>query len=290
MSPQHVEWPTEWGVLFALTLPSDQTISSKVRLNKILALLQRDGFPIQNRFINLEMGPMDFSIHDHDAMLLQKMKYISVDEEPIRNKKPLTVYRLHDEGRKYFQRKYSCIIDNLPYKSTFKSKMDEIRRSFHLATSEIVDRVHLELQTQATPEALREKIDAIEDSLSKTVKVVEQNRDDSCPVCVEILGSSEFAMKSLRNSIEKGLGGNDSGKNMVFYNAAQILYWAEKLARHDHVTDVRTGTDTLSRLREQVCYRLYCLEENAGHYGIAQPIRDESNLSEYLQQHIGGEI
>jgi len=290
MAPQHVEWPTEWGVLLALTLPADREIYSKVRLNKIIALLQRDGFPISNRFYNSVMGPMDFTIHGRDAPLLEKEGLISTDEKPMRNKNPVTSYRLTDKGLGYFQQKYSCIIDSLPYKPLFNATMDEVRRSFHMTTSEIVDRVHEELMTQVAPEVLRQRMMAVAEMLERTIGEVERYHDDSCPVCVEVLGSSEFAIKSIKKAVEQGLDNKSSGKNMVYYNSHQVLHWAQKLARHNHVTDVRLGDDGLSRLRMAICYRLYCLEENAGRYGIAEPIRDESGLSVFLQQQVGGEI
>ena len=287
MAPQHVDRPTEWGVLFALTLPENRTIKGRVRLNKTLALLQRDGFPIRNRFFNDKMGPFDPLIHE-DAIELEHERLVSHEEIPIRNKEPLDIYRLDDKGLRFFQQKYSCLIDNLPYKRLFNAGLDLVRRSFVFSTSELVDRVHEELLTQKPPEVLREKMDSVMNSLGTVASSVEENRLDSCPVCLEVLGCSDFAVKSLKLAIEKGLATRDTGKNMVYYNAQHILHWASKLVRHDHVTDVRLGADELSRFRESICYRLYCLEENAELYGIARPIRDESSLKDYLQEHLGG--
>lgn len=290
MAPQHVERPTEWGVLFALTLAEDREVFSKVRLNKMLALLQRDGFPIPNRFSNLDMGPFDPWIHE-DAVLLENRGLVSIDEKPVRNKNPVTIYRLNDKGFRFFQQKYGCLVEALPFKRIFDSKREEVKRSFDMMTSELVDRVHEELLTQVTPEFLEEKMTATEKSLRQLVNTVEGSHDDSCPVCLEVQGSAEFASTSIRNAIDRGLRTKESGKNMIYFNSSQILHWATRLAKHDHVTDVRMDLDDkTTKLREQLCYRLYCLEENAGLYRIAQPIRDESSIGDYLQQHLGGVI
>src|SRR5271157_2772753 len=56
------------GVLYALYL-ADGKVLGITRLNKLIARLQRDGFPIRNKFVNAEMGPYDRMIDGYATQL-----------------------------------------------------------------------------------------------------------------------------------------------------------------------------------------------------------------------------
>lgn len=283
MALQDSESVRAWGVLFALSLKEDRTIYGKVTLNKTLALLQRDGFPIRNKFVNKTWGPFDWHVHS-DAEKLASENLVTIEEKPNLNKEPTNVYHLSENGFKSVQQKYSIRIENLPYLPVFRTRLEEIKRKFvSYKTPEIVAKVHEELLIDLGPVDFRRKLESLSTNLNDTADKAEKDRNPTCSVCLDVLGCVDFAITSLDLVILKKLDTNESSKNFVYFDAKEILQWANKLVRHDHVRYTRIGSDPLSRFREQMGYRLYCTEEICDLYEIVKPIRDELSLSEYVQ-------
>jgi len=284
MGALRVEWERPWGILFALSFPRDRAIYGKVKLNKVLAMLQRDGFPIRNRFINIQMGPADRAV-ESDAESLEQENLIEVEEIPERvGKRAGNAYKLSNQGFSFVQRKLGPGIENLPYQTAFRARLDEIKRDFAMfSIDEIVAKVHRELLIDASPEELGTKTQSIVVALARITDSVESQQDDSCSICLELLGSSDFAIKSMSSIIKIGLDRRESGKNLIYYNCKDLLHWAMKLENHSHVPDARFGHDPLSRVRENLAYRLYCLEEIGELYNVIKPVRDMESLSEHLQ-------
>jgi len=275
--------PRAWGVLFALSLREDQTISGRVTLNKTLALLQRDGFPVKNRFVNKEKGPYDWHIHK-DAEGLEREKLLEIEEKPTKYNYPVSVYHLNDDGLKEVQKKYTARIENLPYENIFKARLEQIKREFsEYKTPEIVERVHHDLLMDISEEDAGKDIDELLTELMVARDAAETDRERTCFVCLNLLGCLDLAVTSLTLAVKKTYGTNKSSKNFIYFNAKETLYWAEKLMRHDHIRYCRPGEGPLPEFREQLGYRLYCTEALCDLYQIVKPIRDELTLKEYIQ-------
>ena len=87
-----------WGILFALFLMSDRAIYGKVRLNKTLSMLQCEGFPVTNRFVNIQMGPADINV-ESDAEELERRRLIAIEDIPAKvGKQAGSAYRLRNPG------------------------------------------------------------------------------------------------------------------------------------------------------------------------------------------------
>jgi hypothetical protein len=283
MGAYRVQRLTTWEILFALSLPADNTIYSKVRLNKTLALLQRDGFPIKNRFINEQMGPFDGNVHS-DAEILAENGLIEISEKPTGKGSPCVVYKMKADGLRALHQKYSDRIENLPHQKAIRQSLEEIKRNFvSYKTAEIVDRVHKDLLIDCTPQEFKNAVYQHLNLLRSSMTHLESRWDDGCPVCLEVLGAVDFAIRSLESVFEKELSNKESGKNMIFYNAKQVLQWAEKSKSHNHVTDVRLQNDQLSLWREWIGHRLSCLESIGETYEIIKPVKDEESLGEYIE-------
>jgi len=274
-----------WGVLFALSLRGDGTISGRVTLNKTLALLQRDGFPIENQFINKDMGPYDWHIHE-DAEDLEKERLVEIWEKPTKHARDTTVYQLRDEGRKEVLDRYAEKILTLPYPRIFNSRLEEIKNRFaEFSTPEIVVKVHQELLMDIQEEDARVEMDNLVTDLMVAEDEAETDRDRTCFICLNLLGSLDFAATALSMALKKTQtrNTNSSSKNLIYFNAKETLHWAHKLMRHEHLRYCRPSEGPLAGFRDQLAYRLFCTEELSGHYGIVKPIRDELTLNEYVQ-------
>jgi len=278
-----VERPTTLGVLFALSLSRDNAIHGKVRLNKTLALLQCEGFPIKNRFINQKLGPFDGTIHS-DAEILEENHHITIEDLPTGHEEPCKVYKIKEEGLRHFREQFLPRIENLPHQRAFSSRISEIKMNFSsYRTPEIVERVHRDLLIDFTLEEFSKALDQNHESLKGLMTIAERRWDHGCPICLEILGATDFAMKSIEQVIDTELDNQKSGKNMIYYNTNNMINWADKLKDHAHITDVRLKDDQSSLWREWMGHRLFCLESIGETYGIIKPLRDERSLLEYIQ-------
>ncbi|MCJ7464606.1 MAG: hypothetical protein MUO81_07695 [Thermoplasmata archaeon] len=272
-----------WGVLFALSLRGDGTISGRVTLNKTLALLQRDGFPIENKFITKDRGPYDRLIH-LDAEDLEKQKLLEINEKTTKRERPTTIYHLRDEGLGEVHRRYSARIESMPYQRIFRAHLEEIKRRFsEYTTPEIVDKVHHELLMDIDEDDAHREMDDLVTDLMVAQDEAETDRNRTCFICLNLLGSLDFAVTSLSQAVKRTHNTNSSSKNLIYFNAKESLYWAQKLMRHEHVRYSRPGEGPLAGFREQLGYRLFCTEGLSGRYEIVKPIRDELSLKQYIE-------
>ena len=272
-----------WGVLFALSLRGDGVISGRVTLNKTLALLQRDGFPIENRFITKEKGPYDRLIH-LDAEDLEKQKLLEITEKTTKRGYSTTIYHLRDEGLEEVHKWYSARIESMPYQRIFRAHLEEIKREFlEFTTPEIVDKVHHELLMDIEEEDAKREMDDLVTNLMIARDAAETDREKTCFICLNLLGSLDFAAESLRLAMKKADGTNVSSKNLIYYNAKDTLHWADKLPDHQHLKYCRDGEGPLAGPRERLGFRLFCTERLSSRYDVIKPIRDEASLNEYIQ-------
>jgi hypothetical protein len=272
-----------WGVLFALSLRGDGTIRGRVTLNKTMAMLQRDGFPIRNKFITKEKGPYDQLIHK-DAKSLERGRMIEIEEKETRYKSDVTIYHLRDEGLAEVQKEYAIRIESLPYRKIFKAHLEEIQRKFSAYTTpEIVEKVHHELLMDIEDDDAEEEMEELVTNLMVARDAAETDRDRTCFICLNLLGSLDFAVTSLGMAIKKTVGTKSSSKNLIYFNAKEILRLADRLSGHDHMRYSRPGEGPLAGFRDHLGYRLYCAEQLSDLYEIVKPIRDELSLKEYIQ-------
>lgn len=264
--------PRDWAVLLALGMCEDE-IDGKVKLNKAIALLQRDGFPIPNRFKNIDMGPFDEEVHN-GAKRLEKENYLEIKEVPTSYDNHMVVYKLSDEGKVHLKEEIEPFIlgmyRHLPFFNCFMENFRHIGTMITgLRSPDLVENVHVALfmdRRNAFKDALLGTIDALEMTLDELVK----KKDEDCAICVETLGSADFALRSLK-AVESRYDEKNSGNNMALYNSRQILELARSSAGHGHDSEARViGNDPFDS-RLQIQYRLFCLETNVKNYGIIEP-------------------
>jgi len=280
MAEQPRVWPEEYGVVFALGMCSGE-IKGKVKLNKALALLQRDGFPIRNKFKNAPMGPHDAKI-DTTAQEMEKDHLISIKEEPTTYDKNRISYRLKREGQTYLEddfREQFAFANNQPFSlallENFKKTQNNV---LTLKTTKLVEQVHEELGLDNEGN-LRHDIGQVRGALGQESFIAEKGVDPSCPICLEVLGSLDFAMRSLDAMLESEkrwftTGWQDSGKSFILFSALRLIDYSKEFRRHQHNLDVRLNKDdSISLMRSRVLLRLHCIEYNGVLYDLIHPFQ-----------------
>jgi hypothetical protein len=152
------------------------------------------------------MGPADKNV-DLDAEELGRKRLISIEKIPPKGKKQEgSLYRLRNQGYDELRRRYTARIENLAYRDIMHERLEEIKRGFAgYDIDEIVNRVHKMLLIDATPPEFGERTRELLASLRNQNSLLESRFDESCPICLEALGCTDFASRSLEVIVEEKL-------------------------------------------------------------------------------------
>lgn len=281
-------WPAEYGVVFALGSCSGR-VEGKVKLNKTLALLQRDGFPISNLFKNLQMGPCDLML-DETTSQMEKDHLLRIDQEATSYEWPRIIYTLREEGRNYLS-EYDdllCPLRDKPYSKALFDNLPKIKHDIqYMNSTYLINYVHKELKLDK-PEMMEKELPELLNSVRKEYDLIESSFDIGCSLCLEMLGSLDFASRSLQAILHPKEGYRRitffdySGISFILYNSSELTDLTSTLRGHRHLLDIRENeSEHVSMLRSSVLWRLHCLELNAGIYDIIQPLDIDDEEDHY---------
>ena len=277
------------SILYSLYI-SDGTILGKTRLNKFLARLQRDGFPVKNKFVNAAMGPYDSDI-DLYTSKLDEEGFISKSLYPLpRADYDREDFQLTEDGYLYVEQRIVPTLKKHPFYDILINSIGNISDEYRMMQIDnLVERTHDELYINNTPMFLEVLNDTVK-MLNVEFKRLEDNHTDFCYVTLTLLGSLEFAIRSL-NRIQIGKWNEPTmGKNNVLYNSKKLLETVRSLlSAHvlpfdDCSTSERClfNRDCLSSELNTVKYNLHCIEWNSNVYGILKPFDNDYEFTEYM--------
>lgn len=278
------EWPKEWGIIFAVWAGGGK-FSGKVKLNKYLSILQREGFPIMNKFKNFDMGPYDEGI-DTQADRLRIYGLLGIEKVPTEKGTDMFVYEVTDRGEEFVQNDIIPLIEALPYQRQLRLYLADTTHRFKSETTEkIVESVHRDLYLDDHIEFVKE-LEKTKSHLEDRFARFEERSVDFCAGCLKTLGSLEFAIRALDHIQKYRLEDGITGKNHVFYNARILSKLVNMLEGHEHfplsIPEERKE-DRNFRMLESIEHRLHCIEFNSDLYGIMKPIdSQEYDFVEFL--------
>lgn len=274
------EWPESWGIPFAIWLDKGE-FQSKVRLNKILSLLQRDGFPIKNKFVNSQMGPYDVKI-DSEVEQLDDGGIITYEEKPTEHESDLSIYKLTEEGEKFVENKILPKINELPYDEGFITSLSQtITLVKFTKIPNLIDKVHEDLYLDDIKKFLSETY-KVHKELNNIFNIREKNFVDYCSSYLYQIGLLEFTVKSLKRIMEGKYLEPTTGKNHVLYNSKKLIELLKAF-------DINKNPTFIECLKSRACnnkycpisdnilkHRFHCIEYNSHLYNINQMIDYET--------------
>jgi hypothetical protein len=275
------EVPPDWEIIFAIGSFGGR-VAGKVKLNKILAMLQCNGFPIRNQFVNHTMGPYDEKI-DALASNLQSRNLISIKKHPTKHQNDIVVYDLLKKGKNQYSETILPFVSNLPYQNAlfnaYKITKDDLATK---KTMEVVDNIH-ETMLLDDIRLFRKKVESNLDELKAFNDICESNYEASCPICLELAGTLDIVIEALRE-IQGGKWISPlSGKNFILWNSDKIISLLKTLLTHDHIRDPRFGKDRISLFRERLCHRFQCIEYNGARYDILNPSFVSEDVQDFIE-------
>ncbi len=264
------DWPDGWAILFA-TFAHGGRIYGKVRLNKYLAILQREGFPVPNRFENHQMGPHDWHIDD-EASRLVSSDLLLIEKQP--SGKPLerVEYHITARGVQFVRQSIFPRIDVLPFGASIRTVIVATTHLFRNHTDEIVKSLHKDLYLD-DHQAFVKHLYATADETKVLMESVESSSSEDCELCMDLLGTLEFSLRALSEIRQSHLDDGLTGKHNVLFNAERLEEIVRDGIKHRHTPFVDDSSPAEDRiLSERLKHRLHCLEYNADLYGILTPI------------------
>lgn len=269
------DWPKGWGILFA-TFVTDK-VYGRTRLNKFLYLMQREGFPIENKFIIEKMGPYDKNI-GIQAEKFEKGGFISIDEKGTEHDSPLYIYTITDEGKKYTKESINPLINSLPDRLGFNFSFS-LLKDFVVYTkiNKIVEHIHKELFIDNRDQFISQLNLTINQIIEK-LDELEKDKMDYCQNYLNYLGFFEFTKDSIETIIKKKKDDKFVGKNIVLFNAIELInrFDLEKKLSEKYFNDCREKgycSQYPCVLKNHFLnHRFHCIEFNSDLYGIKESI------------------
>jgi len=267
--------PDSWGIPFII-YTYNGIFRGKVRLNKILSMLQREGFPVKNIFINAEMGPYDETI-DLEVEQLKDDGIIIYKEEPTSHENNMLVYELTSNGVNIVKNDIIKRINDFPYPKGFLASLKKILALKFSTTKDIISMSHKELFLDDLKSFIIESHKTY-DRLNDIYKSMEDNFIDYCSSYLYQIGMIEFTIESLKRIIESEYDSPTTGKNHVLYNSKILIKLLEThdIRKQKKFKDCKeigycnfAECPILSDILE---HRFHCIEYNSSIYGIQQMI------------------
>ena len=265
------EWPEDWGILFA-AFASDK-IYGTVRLNKFISLMQREGFPIKNKFIIKDMGPYDKNIAI-EAERFEKEGLLTIEEKETDYISSLHIYSITDKGNEYTKVKIIPLLDSIPDKFGFQFSFISLR-DFVIFNK--IDNIVKDIHKQLFLDDREQFIQQLQEAHKQMT--IEFNELNSKPIhyCrsyLDYLGFFEFTKESLGMIINKMSNDRYIGKNNVLYNSIELIKQFQKTKKRNETTinicrEKNHCSDYPCPIKDEFLnHRFRCIEFNSDLYGI----------------------
>lgn len=280
------------GVLCALYL-ADGEVLGITRLNKLLARLQRDGFPITNQFMNAQMGPYDPMIDTYATQLssdglitrgVSSCEYYENDRQD---------FFLTPQGKLHVETEVIPLLERDPFYGSFMESYMNIKDNYKNWPSHyLVDTTHEELCISPDNSRFLTEAFNTRETLIREFNDIERTYKEFCYVGLVLLGSLEFGIRCLGKILESYIADRATGKNNILVNSRALLenvivfrtHFNSKLDACAHNIECEDGLDCLTKELNNIKYSTHCIEMNSRNYKILDPFSEEWELTDYMTE------
>lgn len=211
-----------WEILQLAALNRDNQIQSIVRLNKQLAFLQLEGYPIPYTFRVIQMGPASLEINDR-ARAAEKRGLLKIHETPTSKGKPRVDYELTPEGEAYVRDVVYPTVQADP-RGKWYSHIFQLTAlgNQYVSNDQLVNEIHRILHHD------RDEFEAAYDSAQKRIEALEAESagwsmraelDVATGAAVQIAAA---ALRSIREQVEDP-DDDSAGKHLIVCLSERLL-------------------------------------------------------------------
>lgn len=263
-----------WETMLLAAWYPDNEIQSKVRQNKLLAKLQRAGFPVPIRFHNIQKGPASLEL-DSRAEAAEEQGYLEYNETPTPDPySDREEWHLQEDGECYVKEGLMEKLKSHPrgelYLDIFHTEMRKI--GFE-QNDDLVDEAHESLHLDDEGEFLQ-RFEETKEALEEWHNLFE---DDPPTSSLELAAAAavELGLEAM-TAIERRrrLLDNSTGKNNILWNCERLLASLNDLKSGESMEG--PDLESLERELERI---LNALEVNSAIYDYVD-IPSEEELEE----------
>ncbi|WP_456329216.1 hypothetical protein [Archaeoglobus sp.] len=235
--------PKGWEILFACYLLNGEVLG-KVRLQKVVSELQKEGFPVDYSFIILERGPFSSTVQDN-VRHLEANGLIEVRQAPMPEGYSDRVdYILTEKGKRIVEDKILPLIEREYYYLAGNLLTIPMKYSNNVPSREIVKLVHEELNLDNKDEFRKE----LENTLGAYRKLFESLSGEDhgyCLTWVAVMGLADLAIEYLEKieTLEKIEENNEMSEDFIF-----DLDFPEEAGKYFILSKAKEGLDLITTL------------------------------------------
>jgi DNA-binding PadR family transcriptional regulator len=259
-----------WETLQLAAVHRDGQVRSLLRLNKQLAYLQREGFPIPIQFTNIEMGPASSEVKRRASAAEQKGLLV-LQKTPVEGLKDREEFHLTDEGRAYVKREVMPALHDHPRgKLYIEVFADVLPRIQFRKNTELVEDIHRSLYLDDPEQFFEAYVSAkkrLDDWRTKLEDWRPREKADLTAGAAIELGS--MALEAIADAVASETD-QSTGKNNLLWNCERLV---ELLEIHQALDGkARAPAKAMTHSFDRI---LNALEVNAGVYGVLHIPTDE---------------
>ena len=189
------ELPRGWEILLACHLLNGE-VCGKVRLQKVVSELQKEGFPVNYSFIILDMGPFSSSVEDN-VRQLKSNRLIKVNLMPMpEGYNDRFDYVLTEEGKRVVEEGILPVLEEeYDYLKDYLNKISEKYNNF-ISSKEIIEAVHRELILDNKDE-FKSELERVLKAYRNILKKLSKEDHRYCLVWVAVLGLADLVVEVL---------------------------------------------------------------------------------------------
>lgn len=270
-----------WETILVAAMSGGQATQGIVHLNKTLARLQRQGFPVPIEFENLPMGPASIEVKQR-AQAAAEMGYLEPDAHEIPGDyEDREDWELTPQGLRYLEDEIWPQLERRD-QGDLETKIfqEEIKELRHKTGKALTQESHKELCLD-DPEEFRRRYEAVIDGLDGWHEYFVREKTPRSDAELAAAAAVDLALMGLQGEREEAielLDADSTGIRNVFWNAERLLRILEDLRKRQEV-----GEDAWDREMEELERILRALEFNCRLYDIGDLPSEEEIEEEFWE-------
>lgn len=183
--PNLIDLPSYWPYLYASYVSSDFNFKGKTKLNKYVSRLQREGFPIGNKFRLQEMGPLDLAFEPCINAAVKAGLIVAKETDHRRD------YELTEKGKEYVACKIMPVLDKSVRKEDIQNSQALVVTYEKTCKDSIVHQEH-EILGITNQVKFEKELQTARRTILEYRKKYLSDKNDYCEGTSDILGMFEF--------------------------------------------------------------------------------------------------
>lgn len=262
-----------WETLLVAALSPGRKVRGIVHLNKVLARLQRRGFPVPITFRILPMGPASVAVESR-ANTSTERGFLEQSETPTRpDYKDRKDWELTDAGFEYVRKEIvPAIGDDEAGRLSMEVLQEELREMRHKSGNALKEESH-EALVLDDPELFQERYETAIDDLREWSRHFAEDHTPRSDAELTAAAAVDLALMALEEEKERAVRwfSPSAGIRHVFWNAERLVTVLEDLRTEEAMDESRWEDEA-----DEFEIILRALEWNCELYGIVSlPTEEE---------------